>query len=269
MSGNKSQVTVVGCISAAGFSIPPMVVWDRKTLHPDMTAGEVPGTFYGLTSNGWMDMDLFEHWLTLHFLRYAPPVRPLLLLMDGHSTHYSPAAIRLAAEQEVILFTLPPNTTHVTQPLDKGVFGLLKVTWRNICQEYVLKNPGKVVTRMSFLPLFAAAWKRSMTMQNILSAFKVTGIYPVDRTRVLPKVITTESKPSKLPYIPLLTPTPRKMHSHACTSSPNFSEDEVESFLKRNDEEKYQLWRKMYKPEYLVSEHPSLSNSFLLTPTKS
>lgn len=109
-------------------------------------------------------------------------------------------------------------------------------------------------------------------MQNILSAFKVTGIYPVDRTKVLQKVITTESKPSKLPYIPLLTPTPRKMHSHACTSSANFSEDEVESFLKRNDddeEEKYQLWRKMYEPEYLVSEHPSLSDSFLLTPTKS
>ena len=115
-SGNKSQITVVGCISAAGFSIPPMVVWDRKTLHPDMTAEEVPGTFYGLTSNGWMNMDLFEHWLTLHFLRYAPPVRPLLLLMDGHSTHYSPAAIRLAAEQEVILFTLPPNTTRYTAP---------------------------------------------------------------------------------------------------------------------------------------------------------
>ena len=41
--------------------------------------------------------------------------------------------------------------------------------------------------------------------------------------------------------------------------------------MKRNDddeEEKYQLWRKMYEPEYLVSEHPSLSDSFLLTPTK-
>jgi len=46
--------------------------------------------------------------------------------MDGHSSHYSPAAICLAAEQEVILLTLPPNTTHVTQPLDKGCFGPLK-----------------------------------------------------------------------------------------------------------------------------------------------
>ena len=31
-SGNKSQVTVVACVSAAGFSIPQMVIWDRKVL---------------------------------------------------------------------------------------------------------------------------------------------------------------------------------------------------------------------------------------------
>ena len=51
-SGSKSQITVVGCISASGYTIPPMVVWDRKTLHPDMTVVEIPGTFYGLTQNG-------------------------------------------------------------------------------------------------------------------------------------------------------------------------------------------------------------------------
>jgi len=59
-SGNKAQITVVGCIYAAGFVIPPMIVWDRKTLHPGMTLEEVPSTFYGLTSNGWMDMDLID-----------------------------------------------------------------------------------------------------------------------------------------------------------------------------------------------------------------
>ena len=27
-SGNKSQVTIVGCVNAAGACIPPMVVWN-------------------------------------------------------------------------------------------------------------------------------------------------------------------------------------------------------------------------------------------------
>ena len=178
-----------------------MVIWDRKTLHPDMTRDEVPGTFYGLTSNGWMDMDLLENWLSLHFLRYAPPVRPLLLLMDGHSSHCSPTAVHFAAEHEIILLTLPPNTTHVTQPLDKGCFGPLKAAWRDVCQGYITKNRGKVVTRMSFSPLFSAAWKKSMTMHNILSAFKVTGSYPVDRDKVLHKVAAPDSLPSSKVFI--------------------------------------------------------------------
>jgi len=31
-SGNKAQITVVGCVSAGGSCLPPMVIWDRKTL---------------------------------------------------------------------------------------------------------------------------------------------------------------------------------------------------------------------------------------------
>ena len=58
-------------------------------------------------------------WFEGHFLQYAPPVYPLILLMDGHSAHFCPDTIRIAAEQQVVLFTLPPNTTHVSQPLDK------------------------------------------------------------------------------------------------------------------------------------------------------
>ena len=122
-SGNKSQVTIVACVSAAGFCMPPMVIWDRKTLAPELTQGEVPGTIYGLSGSGWMDMELFDTWFSNHFLRYAPSVRPILLLLDGHSSHYCPETIRRAAQEKVILFTLPPNTTHVSQPLDKGCFG--------------------------------------------------------------------------------------------------------------------------------------------------
>jgi len=93
-SGNKSQVTVVGCVSAARYSIPPMIVYSRKSsfLSRGMIQGEIPGTAYGFSSNGWMDQELFGHRLN-HFLKYAPPARPLFLLLDGHSYHYCPSAI--------------------------------------------------------------------------------------------------------------------------------------------------------------------------------
>ena len=149
-SGDKTQITVVACVSAAGYCVPPMVIWDRKILSPELTLGEVPGTIYGLSKNGWMDMELFDIWFCNHFLRYAPATRPLLLLLDGHSSHYCPDTVRLAAKEQVILFTLPPNTTHLSQPLDKGCFGPLKVAWREVCHHFVSTNPGKVITRYQF-----------------------------------------------------------------------------------------------------------------------
>lgn len=48
-------------------------------------------------------------------------------MLDGHSSHYCPSTIRRrASENEVILLALPPNTTHLTQSLDKGIYGPLK-----------------------------------------------------------------------------------------------------------------------------------------------
>ena len=164
-SGDKSQITVVGCVSAAGYCVPPMVVYNRKScfVSAEMVQGKIPGTAYGFSSKGWMDQDLFGYWLN-HFLKYAPPIRLLLLLLDGHSSHYCPSMICQAAEHKVILFTLPPNTTHLTQSLDKGIFGQLKTEWRKVCHDYIVENPGKVVTVHCFVSLFAKAWTKSMAM---------------------------------------------------------------------------------------------------------
>ena len=121
LSGNtKAQVTVLACSCANGYVLPPFVIFDRKTLTPELTKGEIPGTLYGLSSNGWIDMELFSGWFCNHFLKFAPKFRPLLLLLDGHASHYCPDVIKMAAKEKVIIFALPPNTTHLTQPLDRA-----------------------------------------------------------------------------------------------------------------------------------------------------
>ena len=50
--GDKSQVTVLACTSAAGYALPPFVIFDWQSLNQGMTKGEVPGTLYGLSRNG-------------------------------------------------------------------------------------------------------------------------------------------------------------------------------------------------------------------------
>ena len=86
----------------------------------------------GLTDSGWIDSTLFDEWFSRHFLAYAPKIRTLLymLLLDGHSSHYQPSVIRRAAEEEILIFCLPPHTSHVTQPLDNSLFSSLKSYWK-------------------------------------------------------------------------------------------------------------------------------------------
>ena len=140
---------------------------------------------------------------------YAPPVQLILLLMDSHSSHNCLGTVFLAAMEKVILFTLPPNTTHLTQPLDKGCFRPLKSSWRNACHDFMAVNPGRVVTsRYSFCSVFAVACMAAR--KNIIAALKVAGIFSIDHR----KLIHCDSPASSLlqnvhpAYIPMLTPTP-------------------------------------------------------------
>ena len=179
-TGDKTQITTLACCSAAGYVIPSLVVFDRKTLKPEMTIGEVPGTMYGLSSNGWMDEELLEFWFKNHFLMLVPSCRPILFMMDGHLTHFEPSVICMAAKEEVILFCLQPHSTHLTQPLDKGCFGPLKAAWKEVCHDYLTRNPGKVVTRYNFSELFGKAWTTcSMNMINVIAGFRTTGYISV------------------------------------------------------------------------------------------
>ena len=58
-SGSKVQITVITCISATGQILPPLVIWKRKT----MVNGEIPGTLYGFSENGWTNSILLTRGL--------------------------------------------------------------------------------------------------------------------------------------------------------------------------------------------------------------
>ena len=255
----KAQITTVCCVSASGVCVPPMVIWDRKTLSPELAKGEIPGTIYGLSATGWMDMELYEIWFKKHFLRHAPAARPLLLLMDGHSSHYCIDSINLARREEITLFVLPPNTTHLTQPLDKGVFGPLKVKWREVCYQYLSANPGRVVTRFEFSKLFADAWLNTMTIRNIVSSFSTTGVFPVNKNAIDLPVSSPvpEHHPKSIPsYTPAKSCPPRTMIK---LYNPRLSDDSLNSESDDSQER--------FATTYKAAEHKSSLSKFLEYPS--
>ncbi len=164
--------------------LPPTVIFEGKYLNFQWTLGEVPGTFYGMSGKGWTDQELFLHWVQKYFLRYAVPGRPLLLILNGHSSHYEPASIELARKEGIILFCLPPHTTQDSQPLDCTVFGPLKRHWSDVCHEFQQTHPGMVISKLNVSEHFAEAWLRALTPSNIIAGFRKCGIHPLNRNAI-------------------------------------------------------------------------------------
>ena len=184
-SGQKQQITVIGCGSATGHVIPPFIIFAAKQINYLWTKNEVSGSRFAVSDNGWVDHELFSFFLTEHFMANAVPHHPLLLLLDGHSTHFEPKSLQIAKDNNIVIFCLPPHTTHVCQPLDCSLFKPLKQQWRQECHNFYQKNPGLVISKYNFCGIFREAWLKAITPTNVIAGFKKAGIYPFNRDKVL------------------------------------------------------------------------------------
>ncbi|KAE9027795.1 hypothetical protein PF010_g2565 [Phytophthora fragariae] len=98
----------------------------------------VPGATVTTSPSGFMNMELFAEWL--HFFSGSMPAsipRPLVLILDGCGSHHSDKVVDAADALDILLVSLPPNGTHLLQPLDVAVFATLKSKIHNIISELV------------------------------------------------------------------------------------------------------------------------------------
>lgn len=85
-----------------------------------------PGSLVEMAPKGSMTTETFICWLK-HFAKYKP-AGEVVAVFDGAASHLSPDIVDEADKHGIKLFCLPSNTTHELQPMDKVIFGLLKVT---------------------------------------------------------------------------------------------------------------------------------------------
>ena len=133
-----------------------------------------------LLCSGWMNTQAFEHWVKNLFVPNLPPIRPVVLLLDGHSSHIDFEIGRFCKENRVELICLPAHTSHITQPLDKGVFGPFKQEWRKQCTSFCQQHPGTSVDKFTFGRIFGNAYMKVCGKENVVKSFKSTGMWPVN-----------------------------------------------------------------------------------------
>ena len=91
-------------------------------------------TVYDCVANGWFDSCTFETWFFKQFILSTRKHqgKQVVLIGDNLGSHFSPKVINACVVQNYIIFIcLPPNTTHLCQPLDVAVFRSAKTEWKD------------------------------------------------------------------------------------------------------------------------------------------
>ena len=174
-------ITVNACGNAAGLKLPPFILYKGKHLYNTWTNGGPAGACYGVSGSGWMEEINFEKWFEQQFfpaVKHLVESGPVLLFFDGHFSHMSISLIKKARLLEVHLFCLPPNMTHILQPLDVGVFGPVKARWRSILKQYKLRTRAMNVTKECFPSLIKQLWEQSLNEEHLQGGFRAAGLYP-------------------------------------------------------------------------------------------
>ena len=128
--GNREWATAISCVSADGFDVPPyLLVQGQYHLANWYTQGGMPASWViKPTSNGWTNNETGLDWIK-HFNRYTKSRRQggyRMLVLDGHESHQSIDFEDYCKEENTIPICLPSHSSHLTQPLDVGLFGPLK-----------------------------------------------------------------------------------------------------------------------------------------------
>ncbi|XP_072395015.1 uncharacterized protein [Diabrotica undecimpunctata] len=117
-------------------------------MKAELLNGAPPGTIAACHVSGWIQSHIFTNWLQ-HFISHVKPSEadPVVLILDGHFSHTRNIdSINLARQNHVVILSLPPQSTHKMQPLDRAFMRTLKTYYSQEIENWLRNNPGRVVT---------------------------------------------------------------------------------------------------------------------------
>ncbi|KAF0706696.1 hypothetical protein AaE_013989 [Aphanomyces astaci] len=181
--------SIVACGNASGYFLPPLFLLPGETVEKNIeNYCSVPNATISTSPKGFMNEDLFEHWLKYFAKTVDKNIeRPLLLVFDGLSSHFSLEIVELCKTLQVELLCLPSNATHLFQPLDVAVFGPYKTSIRKeIFEDMVNDETGDfyTISKPTALRIASNAWKNCVLAKNIISGFQCTGLFPASLVKM-------------------------------------------------------------------------------------
>ncbi|XP_069679968.1 tigger transposable element-derived protein 2-like [Periplaneta americana] len=192
MTHSKTGFSVMFCGTATGVLLPVYVVYKSENMWSTWCRGGPSKARYNHTKSGWFDGCTFEDWFLTVYLPHAKRLTgPKVIIGDNLSSHFSVQVIKAANENDVRFLCLPPNCTHLMQPLDVAFFRPLKGHWRKTLAQWreesgINGNLPKDVFP-SLLKATLSAIEAS-SPANLISGFRATGIHSLNMYEVIRKL---------------------------------------------------------------------------------
>ena len=155
----------------------------QKAWHEVLKEGHI-----AVSENGCTDNELGLTWLEWCFTKETAISQKgeyRMLILDGHASYISNAAIEFCISQKIILLCLPAHTTQRLQPLDVSVFAPLATAYKNHVQRTTRLGTSYSIDKVDFLELYQLARTESITPINIQKAWAATGLSPFEPEIVL------------------------------------------------------------------------------------
>jgi hypothetical protein len=192
--GNREWITLLACICADGSHLAPALIYQSasgsiqdswlQAFDPDDHRAH-----FASSPSGWTNNEIGLAWLKQVFDRStrAKAGRSYrLLILDGHGSHLTKDFIEYCDHNRILLAVYPPHSTHTLQPLDVVMFKPLSSAYSAQVAAFMERCQGLTsMSKRDFYPMFMAAWEASFKADNILSAFKATGLSPLQPDMIL------------------------------------------------------------------------------------
>lgn len=192
----KECVTALLGGSASGKMTPPMIIHSYKRMPSAVLANNPAKWSVGISDNGWQTQQTFHDYMTNIFYKWLLEEKvplPVIVFIDGHKSHVSLTLSDFCATHQIELIALYPNSTHLTQPMDVGVFKPLNTSWTNQAKDWRVANQYAKIEKKDVAPILEKAIKAIKYGEHLKNAFKKSGIHPfnvdnIDLSRILPSI---------------------------------------------------------------------------------
>jgi hypothetical protein len=183
-SGERGRnITVVCCVSATGHYVPPAFIFPRKRMKAELMDNAPNESLAVCEKSGWMTSLVFRQYLE-HVVKHSHATidNPILLVLDGHSSHTkSLEVLEYATQHGVIMICLPPHTTHKLQPLDVSFFKPFNTYYDQHVQRWLRAHPGRGFGEFQVAAAVCEAFGKAATMSIATNGFKKCGIWPLNK----------------------------------------------------------------------------------------